>query len=326
VAGHDRHVRYCKTRTRHRPRSCYACNVAKTKCSFGTPCARCAKKRIGCAYLGPSVSQAREATELSAAVMLSAGRQSTTARKGPPAPLSAGAAQFMDPRMTQTETIPPASDVSVFDAQTPDTYEGFDLSNCDIEFPSFTDALAGCSPPSKDFMFANQPPLSCTNLAMNLAIVSYEKPAHQLDDWCAWTRHGVSLAVVTESARTRVDSGRQVDRFPSRKSHAECNADLIIQSWRAFPTMMLRRETFPFFIHPQSPRPVVVEGTSSLPEAISNCMAISQMFASSTDETKPILWRNIELEYRRLVDDVCISLPSTYPRLNVIKDTFHVET
>lgn len=48
-----RHTSYCR-RAQHRPnprrRSCSACNVAKIKCNFESPCLRCAKKGIDCTY------------------------------------------------------------------------------------------------------------------------------------------------------------------------------------------------------------------------------------------------------------------------------------
>ena len=143
----------------------------------------------------------------------------------------------------------------------------------------------------------------------------------------------VSLAVVTESSRARPDSNLRVTSLRDDRSHAQCNADLIIQAWRAFPTMMLRRETFPWFIHPRSQLLPTSseENVVALPRAISSCMGISQMFASRTPETKPFLWRTIEAEYRQLVKDVrpsqlslspCSCAADTYPPS---LDPYHVQ-
>lgn len=46
----DRHVRYCGRHTRVRPRSCRACNTAKTKCNFEVPCMRCTTRGMDCVY------------------------------------------------------------------------------------------------------------------------------------------------------------------------------------------------------------------------------------------------------------------------------------
>ncbi|KAF2099004.1 hypothetical protein NA57DRAFT_76240 [Rhizodiscina lignyota] len=88
----------------------------------------------------------------------------------------------------------------------------------------------------------------------------------------------------------------------TERPHAQHNADLIIQSLRSFPTMMLRRETFPWFIHPHSHLLSKSEG-AALPEALSTCMGIAQMFASRTSETKPFLWSTIKAEYRRFANE-----------------------
>ena len=53
ASSYARHVTYCRRtqyRPRRRPRSCFACSVAKTKCSFNAPCARCTRKGLDCAY------------------------------------------------------------------------------------------------------------------------------------------------------------------------------------------------------------------------------------------------------------------------------------
>lgn len=90
---------------------------------------------------------------------------------------------------------------------------------------------------------------------------------------------------------------------PLHRPLAQHNADLIIQSVRAFPTMMLRRETLPWYIHKQSE--LLSElGQNALPEALSTCMSIAQMYALRTPDTKAFLWRSIRAEYQRHVCDV----------------------
>ncbi|KAH7233466.1 hypothetical protein BKA59DRAFT_549726 [Fusarium tricinctum] len=50
---YKRHVNYCRraqSQRKGRPKSCVSCRVAKAKCSFGQPCARCDKKGVRCVY------------------------------------------------------------------------------------------------------------------------------------------------------------------------------------------------------------------------------------------------------------------------------------
>lgn len=74
-------------------------------------------------------------------------------------------------------------------------------------------------------------------------------------------------------------------------------ASLLSQAISAFPQMMLRRQTFPPFIHAHWHLP-------SLPETLANCMSIAQLFATRTAETRPFLWRTIGIEVKRLQDEV----------------------
>lgn len=144
-----------------------------------------------------------------------------------------------------------------------------------------------------------------TRLA-NISLALYGNLDKQSRSWCAWMRRDISLSVVTENPTVEQNSDLlailQIER-----PHAQHNADLVIQSLRAFPTMMLRRETFPWFIHPHSQSLSKPTG-AVLPEALLTCMSVAQMFASRTSETKYFLWRTIRAECRRIISEVRILL------------------
>lgn len=70
---------------------------------------------------------------------------------------------------------------------------------------------------------------------------------------------------------------------------------------RALCGQMLRRETFPPFIHPHWHR-------TTMPESLVVCMHIARLFASRTADVAPFIWRTILAESRRvleLVSDFC---------------------
>ena len=121
---------------------------------------------------------------------------------------------------------------------------------------------------------------------------------YQSGSWCAWMRGNFSLAGVNEVFVANIGSNTLMES-PLGRPHALHSADLIIHSLRAFPTMMLRRETFPWFIHPHS-NSLPMSAGAGLPEALCNCISIAQMFISRTNETRPFLHRTIGAEYRRL--------------------------
>lgn len=138
----------------------------------------------------------------------------------------------------------------------------------------------------------------------DVQVAPYEELDYQSQTWCGWMRRGVSLSVVTENTMVQSNSS-YASILQMERPLVQHNADLVIQSLRSFPALMLRRETFPWYIHQHS-QLLSKPTTAALPEALSNCMSIAQMFALRTSETKPFLWRIIRAEYRRLSNEVRI--------------------
>lgn len=97
---------------------------------------------------------------------------------------------------------------------------------------------------------------------------------------------------------SRSQSSCVLKPLPMKCSIALFTASHIVQTLRAFPIMMLRKETFPPFIHPCS--------YGSLPEPLASCMSIAQIFSSRTVETSPFVWRTIRAEQKHLFDKVCL--------------------
>lgn len=78
-------------------------------------------------------------------------------------------------------------------------------------------------------------------------------------------------------------------------------ANMIIDMIYAYPQMMTRRETFPPFIHANTPATqgdVVEDGQKRLPEQFTNCMSVAQLLAVRTDDTRSFIWATIRAEMR----------------------------
>jgi len=151
----------------------------------------------------------------------------------------------------------------------------------------------------------------------------HHPPGQQSGSWCSWMRGNLSLAVVTENSSVTSNSN-VLALLQSGPTHAQHNADLIIQSLRSIPTMMLRRETFPWFIHPHSQ--LLSESTgAALPEALSNCMSIAQMFASRTPETRYFFRQTIGTEYRRFISEARFLLTPLSSNTDRQKDVPYVQ-
>jgi hypothetical protein len=100
------------------------------------------------------------------------------------------------------------------------------------------------------------------------------------------------------------DSSRCMRRRKLINPHVQTHATLIIQILSSFPAMMLRKETFPPFIHPRSFSSVPGK-EYEMPEALVNCMSIAQLFKTRTKENSRFLWKSIRMEHERLWHEVC---------------------
>lgn len=87
------------------------------------------------------------------------------------------------------------------------------------------------------------------------------------------------------------------------KPHAQTHATFIIQILASFPAMMLRKETFPPFIHPHSFSGIPGK-ENEMPEALVNCMSLAQLFKIRTKENSGFLWKSIRMEHERLWREV----------------------
>ncbi|KAL5398664.1 hypothetical protein PMIN03_012753 [Paraphaeosphaeria minitans] len=76
--------------------------------------------------------------------------------------------------------------------------------------------------------------------------------------------------------------------------YAQHSADIIMEALYAIPNQILRRETFPPFIHPHWHLP-------ALPEPLAVCMQLADMYARAP-EIRDFVWRCILAEQRRAIE------------------------
>ena len=126
--------------------------------------------------------------------------------------------------------------------------------------------------------------------------------------WAAWTTSVATCGDVRDANGLTALPGECLTLLQPSSLVVQHNTSLIMQALRAYPLMMLRRETLPPFIHPHWHR----SGTTALPEPISNCMSIPQMYAFRSEETKPFLWRTIKAEDEYSLAQVSISRSQVY--------------
>ncbi|KAF2489434.1 hypothetical protein BU16DRAFT_622951 [Lophium mytilinum] len=92
---------------------------------------------------------------------------------------------------------------------------------------------------------------------------------------------------------------RPIVRRKMARSGSEMSSQFLIRIIRSYPEMMLRRETFPPFIHPQ-----YRTSSGDIPETLANCMSVAQMFTTRTKESKNFMWRAIQMERDRVLTNL----------------------
>ncbi|CAH0058536.1 unnamed protein product [Clonostachys solani] len=94
-------------------------------------------------------------------------------------------------------------------------------------------------------------------------------------------------------------SGPQNQLGPLRYSlHQVCNTvELAFDIMSCFPQMMLRNQTLPPFMH-------IPSYSACMPERISTCRGIAQVFETRTDETASFLWRTVDAEVTRIESEM----------------------
>ncbi|CAI6100967.1 unnamed protein product [Clonostachys chloroleuca] len=93
-----------------------------------------------------------------------------------------------------------------------------------------------------------------------------------------------------------VDEPATLTALKQPSPEAEASATIVMHCIRSYPQMMLRRQTFPPFIHPHW-------HTEKLPENLVNCMSIAQLFVTRTPENSSFLWRTIDNEVSRFKNE-----------------------
>lgn len=96
-------------------------------------------------------------------------------------------------------------------------------------------------------------------------------------------------------------------------------ATMIIDMIHAYPRMMMRRETFPPFVHACSPAGDTEVDQSRLPEHLKNCMGIAQLFAVCNDDTRSFVKATMLAEIREFGNR--ISMFNKYEAFSALQAT-----
>lgn len=93
---------------------------------------------------------------------------------------------------------------------------------------------------------------------------------------------------------------RALQHLPIRNPATQHSATLALNTIKSFPEMMLRRQTFPPFVHP-------LWHLNTLPPVLENCTSIAQLFVARTSTNRDFVWKCIENEERTIRKELVTS-------------------
>ena len=292
-SAYKRHVSYCRrtqTRQRIRKRACRACNSAKAKCDFEQPCQRCMVNGRLCSYDGAdNVAKATERRALLASATAHA-HNSETVRS-----------RTVDDFNHAPQTVD-AFESSFFESDWNTEWSSLAPTNEEV-FISVHDRNnhlgVFCKPQNKNTMPSSQQTPSNSSILSPQILSTWQSSISSI--------HDTSLS----SATSRLQRGNAIlscnfqligslSRLRPSDPVSLHNARLIMHSLRAYPYMMLSRETFPPFIHPNWR----CQNAKALPWPVANCMSISTLFVSRSTDTETFLWQAVKRDCQRCLDEV----------------------
>jgi hypothetical protein len=300
VSSHRRHVTYCQRnldRPRKRGKSCRECSRAKTKCSFHSHCFRCVSKGLECVYDSRSVSRPQP------------GSSTRSIQSEDLSLLNFGENAILE-----------FSDIANFEQNT-NSIQSQDLSILNFGDNGILDH-SDILPFDQSLHSVRFEDLPIVNSRDDI-LISYadnqnydQRPGSrsidQQNELATFTNSGQSstlklstvlpldyLTINNFAANyvASMDSVGTLAHFRISDPVSRQGATLVMQALRAIPESMLRRETFPPFIHPQLHR-------QDLAEPLAICMRIAHLFATQTSDIGSFVWRTIRTEQIRVLEEV----------------------
>ncbi|KAK3312963.1 hypothetical protein B0H66DRAFT_569290 [Apodospora peruviana] len=281
ATSHTRHVRYCM-RTRNRPRvrqkSCQACSASKVKCTFRRPsCKRCEDKGLDCIYETASAPVSAESVPgfESAKPQPAVEEPITLESTGlePWQTSSSGADQIdwsaidfvlSEEFLSQhTEPEPVPNTGTITDPTVPDM--------CDPSFYSVTAPVRN---------------------KIDIDMSSWFSSPGYTNPWQLQQQ----LTPTFTTTPTPMDAPGQAAVLSLHRNQdptVRFCALTIIRGIRAYPLMMLQKDTFPPFVHAPSLLASKTSETSGPGRIIARCMSIAHMYALRTPETSNFLWEAV---------------------------------
>jgi hypothetical protein len=299
-----RHGYYCRSRPadqrKSRKRACAACIISKVRCDVQTPsCSKCQLRGLSCVYAG---------------LRTAANSQDGTAvnlRPGDFQPADQTTVIVHDDQTTasnisQTVGFLANQGNNVFD------WDMLNMTNFDPSLPQESAELYDQWDVAR-FTSASTDPVDTFS---SLKGFNFQAPPHYPSTSSSTSQ---TLSALGQDSNSNPSISYIISSYHSIRSFAprtmtrgksQGGEVLLMQILKSFPKMMLRRETFPPFIHAHCTSADLVSNSSELIEPLANCMTVAQLFYSATGSSRKLVWRMIRMEIERVVQDVSVLLVS----------------
>jgi hypothetical protein len=278
-------LKISKGQQRPPKRSCLSCVRAKARCDFSAgKCARCKYKGLSCEWPQRKGYLPRTGTDPS--------NQPSSKSEMASVPLIPSAL----PATGQSEH--PLENTSESCFQRDSSNDFYQFAN-DSNFFGMPSPLGTVDSASDSFSgLSNETHPDLDSIASRLAIYGAPFSSFHLTN-----TSGISLP-----QRSRpISTANHLLAFQCR-TYSDLvqrnSAATIVRILSSYPTMMIRRETFPPFIHPQCIPDYELD--QPLLHPLDKCMEIARAFKYRTPQNSEMVWRAIKLEYERLTKEVCL--------------------
>ncbi|KAH8694290.1 hypothetical protein BGW36DRAFT_384678 [Talaromyces proteolyticus] len=290
-----RHIAYCRKATgRTRPRSCRACNQSKIKCDFQPRCNQCKRKGIQCIYDQNSTKKAQQKCKkgvndeanLDHVRSPDPGRAPLELAFSDLEPFSSHSNSGILPVETTSEVLRGGFHGDILHKKRPTNLFTFDK----FARRAGNDVLG-----ETDWLVSDEvyPEISqhefFSNQQRNMEALYLGNTASVFNELSPFL---ASTEIVGRNFTK--------NRFSST---SQLYANMIIDMIRTYPQMMIRRETFPPFVHPHLENDAHGEG---LPFPLENCMGISHLFALRDTESQSFPWSIVLTEMNSFINKFAV--------------------
>jgi hypothetical protein len=135
----------------------------------------------------------------------------------------------------------------------------------------------------------------------NPAAVHYPVPSadHDLN-----IQQEISLYNMSIPAVPTTYTSRSLVPRPAREPGQQKIADLVFQTLKSYPLMIMRHNTLPPFIHPCS---MLFHDDNDNMETLADCLSLMHMLGSKISGSRKLFWKNVRWECERMREQVSAS-------------------